>query len=182
MRFATASAHGAEQQRKADVISALAPGVGHVARWGSMGLAVDALVASRDAHREHPVRAHEPSGSRPIAPALTSSGGSVAMRVVSARRTLVGLASASRAASLPTSTLARTDSQSPVWCPHPGASHGRVLATGPGRLQRREALDTSEVRLQAGSRSRGLGRTRRGGKRRWREDSRSVRYDGRLSG
>ena len=33
------------------------------------GLAVDALVAAHDAHRERPVRVHEPSSSRPIAPA-----------------------------------------------------------------------------------------------------------------
>jgi hypothetical protein len=39
-----------------------------------MALAVDAVVAAHDAHREHPVRAHEPSSSRPIAPALTVVG------------------------------------------------------------------------------------------------------------
>ena len=88
MRFATASAHwGAEQQRKAIVIFALAP---RRRACRSMALAVDALVAAHDAHREHPVRPHEPSSSRPIAPALTSAG-SAAMRVVGARGTL-GLA------------------------------------------------------------------------------------------
>jgi hypothetical protein len=56
-----------------------------------MALAVDALAAAHDAHREHPVRAHEPSSSRPIAPALTAVDPSAAMRVVSARGTL-GLA------------------------------------------------------------------------------------------
>lgn len=71
MRFATASAHGgAEQQRKADVVFALAPS----RACRSMALAVDALVAAHDAHREHPVRAHEPSSSRPIARALTVVG------------------------------------------------------------------------------------------------------------
>ena len=210
-----------------------------------MALAVDALVAAHDAHREHPVRAHEPSSSRPIAPALTVVGRerSHARRERSRNprprarhcqrvryprprwreRTRGRPCGAQTRGISPDESLLRDTRRRVCWTsatrgqradedrgsqglpgvddrscsgrPHrrqygvspPGARHRQLLTEGRsrcrlGRLQRREALDTSEVRLRAGSRSRGLGRNRRGGKRRWREDSRSVRYDGRPSG
>ena len=68
----------------------------------------------------------------------------------------------------------------------PGARHRRLLTEGRSRCSlwvvcRYEVLGTCEVRLRAGSRCGGLGRNRRGGKRRWSEDSQSLRYDGRRS-
>jgi hypothetical protein len=125
-RFATAPAHrGAEQQRKAEVIFALAPGVGHVARWRSPWAR---SWPAHDAYREQPVRAHEPSSSRPIAPALTVVGRERS-HARSARGTL-GRALGIASGSLPTSTLARTDSRSPSVVPRPGASRRTSLCYG----------------------------------------------------
>lgn len=90
-----------------------------------MALAVDAPVAAHDAHREHSVRAQEPSSSGPIAPALTVVGRDRSHARRERSRTL-GIASG-----FATHVHAGENGLAVARAvPRPGASHRTSLATG----------------------------------------------------